>query len=97
MTDRIRPQCAAKISLRENVLRAFNAAQKKCAFEMSKYFDLDKNFRISCDWRHMYFQYIAVNSFKVGPAKNTAGPILKISSRRQRHGPFAPGGSLHGG
>jgi hypothetical protein len=49
MTDRVRPQCAAKISLRENVLRAFNAAQKKCAFEMSKYFDSDKNFRNSFD------------------------------------------------
>jgi hypothetical protein len=97
MTERVRPQCAAKISLRENVLRAFNAAQTKCALEMSKCFDSDKNFRISSDWRRMYFQYIAVNSFKIGPAKNIAGPILKISSRRQRHGPFAPGGSLHGG
>jgi hypothetical protein len=46
MTERIRPQCAAKISLRENVLRAFNAVQTKCAFEMSKNFNSDTNLGI---------------------------------------------------
>jgi hypothetical protein len=51
MTERIRPQCAAKNSLGENVLRAFNAELTECAFEMSKYFDSDKNFRNSSDRR----------------------------------------------
>jgi hypothetical protein len=97
MTERIRPQCAAKISLGENVLRAFNAELTEYAFKMSKYFDSDKNFRNSYAWRPMYFQYITVSSLKIGPTKDIAGPILIISSRRQRHGPFAPGGSLHGG
>ena len=50
MTERIRPQCAAKISLGENVLRAFNAELTKDAFKMSKYFDSAKNFRNSCVW-----------------------------------------------
>jgi hypothetical protein len=97
MTERIRPQCAAKNSLGENVLRAFNAELTEYAFKMSKYFDSDKNFHNSCVWWPVYFQYITLSSLKIGPAKDIAGPILKISSRRQRHGPFAPGGSLHGG